>query len=233
MSAHHPDDILLLDYSAGSLSVAQALAVSVHLCFCNHCRSQLKKLNSIGGVLLENAKPASVDEHAFELLMKKIDKVSATEHTAKTADNESLATRVVAQSASARTSKNFTNPLTKLLPTPLSDLPWQQQTSEIAKFDLSSRLNLNGLQVALQKIAAGARVPTHTHRGTELTVILSGGFSDELGVYHTGDFIARDGSHKHSPTALQNDDCICLTILDAPIKFTGWQRIFNPFLAWH
>src|SRR5690606_24367164 len=115
----------------------------------------------------------------------------------------------------------------------LERLDWRQQTKEIGKFDLSRLIKVPGFQVALQRIAAGARVPTHTHGGTELTVILSGGFSDELGVYHAGDFIARDPSHKHSPTALQNEDCICLTVLDAPIKFTGWQRLFNPFMHWH
>lgn len=221
MSAHHPDDIILLDYSAGSLSIPQALAISVHLCFCSHCRVQLKKLNSIGGALLESAKPATLDEQDFDVLMAKIDKDPAK------------MTAINSAQPVTRTANNFTNPLARFLPTPIKDLPWQQQTSEISKFDLTRILQVSGFQVALQKIAAGAKVPTHTHKGTELTVILSGGFSDELGVYHSGDFIARDGSHKHSPTALQNEDCICLTVLDAPIKFTGWQRIFNPFMAWH
>lgn len=212
MSAHHPDDIILLDYAAGSLSIPEALAVSVHLYFCGHCRTQLKKLNSIGGVLLENAKPATLDDDGFEALMQKI------EHAPMS-------------SPQGVSMHEYSNPLARLLPAPLADVPWHQQTREIGKFDLTKLLQVTGFQVALQKIAAGAKVPTHTHKGTELTVILSGGFSDELGVYHTGDFIARDASHKHSPTALQNEDCICLTVLDAPIKFTGWQRIFNPFMS--
>ena len=123
-------------------------------------------------------------------------------------------------------------PLLRYLPTSLADLPWQRQTKEISKFDLTSLVNVKGFQVALQKISAGAKVPKHTHKGFEYTVILSGGFSDELGVYHEGDFIARDASHKHSPTALQNEDCICLTVLNAPLKFTGWYRVLNPFMAW-
>lgn len=232
MSAHHPDDITLLDYSAGSLSIAQALAVSVHLCFCNHCRVQLKKLNSIGGVLLENAKPASLDDDSFDALMSKIEDESALQHQAIPVEPSQVVANAI-QKAKAPTKESYTNPLTRFLPASLKDLPWQQQTREIAKFDLTEMLQVKGFQVTLQKIAAGAKVPVHTHKGTELTVILSGGFSDELGVYHSGDFVARDASHKHSPTALKNEDCICLTVLDAPIKFTGWQRIFNPFMAWH
>lgn len=222
MSAYHPDDIVLLDYAAGSLSLPQALAVSVHLCFCSHCRSQIKKLNSIGGVLLENTKPASLEADAFDTLMAQLesDQPAVMEMAAKPTTKSPVKTEL-------------TNPLLAYLPAPLHNLPWQQQTREISKYDLSNIINVRGFQVALQKIAAGAKVPVHTHKGNELTVILSGGFSDELGVYHAGDFIARDASHKHSPTALQNEDCICLTVLDAPIKFTGWQRIFNPFMAWH
>jgi putative transcriptional regulator len=30
---------------------------------------------------------------------------------------------------------------------------------------------------------------------------------------------------------VQSEDCICLAVLDAPLKFTGWQyRWMNPFL---
>lgn len=232
MSAHHPDDITLLDYSAGSLSIPQALAVSVHLCFCNQCRIQLKKLNSIGGVLLESAKPASLDDDSFDTLMNKIE-AGLTEPRAKVTAEASDVVANAIQKAKSINKDNYTNPLMRFLPSSLTDLPWHQQTREIAKYDLTDILQVKGFQVALQKIAAGAKVPVHTHKGTELTVILSGGFSDELGVYHSGDFIARDASHKHSPTALKNEDCICLTVLDAPIKFTGWQRIFNPFMAWH
>lgn len=223
MSAHHPDDMVLLDYAAGSLSLPYALAISVHLCFCSHCRNQLKKLNSIGGVLLENTKPASLEDDAFDQLMAQLE----------SDDTKGKTATAVKESPSLEAKKDITNPLLAYLPAPLQNLPWQQQTREISKYDLTSIINVRGFQVALQKIAAGAKVPVHTHKGHELTVILHGGFSDELGVYHAGDFIARDGSHKHSPTALQNEDCICLTILDAPIKFTGWQRIFNPFMAWH
>jgi putative transcriptional regulator len=35
----------------------------------------------------------------------------------------------------------------------------------------------------------------------------------------------------HAPTAVQSEDCICLAVLDAPLKFTGWKyRWMNPFL---
>ena len=67
-----------------------------------------------------------------------------------------------------------------------------------------------------------------------MTLILEGGFSDGDGVYHKGDFLFRDADHSHAPTALQSEDCICLAVLDAPLKFTGWKhRWMNPFVQLH
>ena len=223
MSAHHPDDMTLMNYAAGSLSLPQALAVSVHLCFCHECRDLVKNFNHLGGALLETIKPASTEEDAFDALMATLEP-----HDHSQAPKPKLEVQ-----DDARITQHYTNPLLRYLPASLQDLPWQRQTKEISKFDLTSLINVKGFQVALQKISAGAKVPTHTHKGFEYTVILSGSFSDELGVYSQGDFIARDATHKHSPTALQNEDCICLTVLNAPLKFTGWYRLLNPFMAWN
>ena len=202
MSRHHPDDITLLNYSAGSLSEPQALAISTHLSFCHECCANIKSLNRLGGALLDNITPATVDDREFDNFF------------------DALKTRLACEQAPAAPEKNaqrgYKNPLLGYLNAQLKDLAWQRQTSSISKYDLNNIMNVGGFKVALQKISAGAKVPTHTHRGQEYTVILSGGFSDELGVYHQGDFIARDASHKHSPTALQNEDCISLTVLDAP-----------------
>lgn len=217
MSAFHPDQMDIMNYTAGSLTLPQALAIRVHLGYCHQCRVHARQLTQVGGALLENIIPASTDSDEFEQLMLQVE--NAEQQPAKTPSTE--------KQSSGK------NPLLNYLPFPLEHLPWQRQTSQIFKFDLTSIIKVPGFQVALQKISAGARVPTHTHKGIEYTVVLKGGFSDELGVYHEGDFIARDPSHKHTPTALQNEDCICLTVLSAPLKFTGWQRIFNPFIAWH
>lgn len=223
MSAYHPDDMTLMNYAAGSCSIPESLAVAMHLCFCHDCRQHVKNLNHLGGALLETIKPASTDEDAFETLMSSLEP-----H-----DHSAPAKVKMEPTPSDKITQHFINPLLRYLPSSLADLPWQRQTKEISKFDLTSLINVKGFQVALQKINAGAKVPKHTHKGFEYTVILSGGFSDELGVYHEGDFIARDASHKHSPTALQNEDCICLTVLNAPLKFTGWYRVLNPFMAWN
>jgi len=229
MSAHHPDEFTLLDYSAGSLGVARALAVSVHLSYCRQCQEQLKSLNALGGILLAESQSSLVPpepeqselsdtqdgDEDFEALMARLTDESQTS----------------AQSALQSPPAGYHNPLERYLPHPLEQLDWHQQTRSIARYDLNPLIDDQEHRVALQKIKAGARVPQHSHRGQELTVVLTGGFSDELGVYQQGDYVARDSSHHHSPTAIQNEDCVCLTVLDAPMRFTGpLMRWLNPLI---
>ena len=59
-------------------------------------------------------------------------------------------------------------------------------------------------ELALHKTEAGGKMPEHDHKGQEITVVSTGCFSDE--------------------------ECICLSVLAAPIKLTGVKRLFGPFL---
>ena len=230
MSAHHPDDFTLLDYSAGSLDVAQALAVSVHLSYCRQCQEQLKSLNALGGIILAGSQPGGLTASEPEPETER-DTWASDEAFDALMDKLNAEAQSPAPGASHSPSASYHNPLERYLPRPLEELDWHQQTGSIARYDLNPLVDNPGHRVALQKIKAGAKVPQHSHRGQELTVVLTGGFSDELGVYQQGDYIARDPSHHHSPTAMQNEDCICLTVLDAPMRFTGpLMRWLNPLI---
>jgi putative transcriptional regulator len=74
-------------------------------------------------------------------------------------------------------------------------------------------------------------MPTHTHDGSELTLVLAGGFSDESGHFVRGDVAEADPSINHQPVADPGEDCLCLAVTDAPIRLTGpFGRLLNPFL---
>jgi putative transcriptional regulator len=112
------------------------------------------------------------------------------------------------------------------------DLEWRRINSALQISQL--RTGDREHEFALYHIKAGGRIPQHTHRGTELTLVLEGSFSDEEGVYQQGDFLLRDAQDTHTPTAARSADCICIGVLDAPIRFTPWNyRILNPFLRLH
>ena len=45
-----------------------------------------------------------------------------------------------------------------------------------------------------------------------------------------GDFIVREPGDVHRPRATQQAECICLSVLEAPIQLTGIKKVLNPFL---
>lgn len=79
-------------------------------------------------------------------------------------------------------------------------------------------------------IGKGGSVPEHTHRGSELTLVLDGEFSDGLSHYDSGDFIYMDGHHTHAPRTDAKEGCLVFSIVDQPLHFTsGLARLLNPF----
>ena len=90
----------------------------------------------------------------------------------------------------------------------------------------------NAATARLLRIPAGRPVPVHTHRGPELTLVLSGAFSDATGHYGPGDFQEADETLEHKPHADPGEDCICLAVTDAPLRFRSVAaRLLQPLLG--
>jgi len=62
----------------------------------------------------------------------------------------------------------------------------------------------------LIRVSPGARMPTHGHTGDELTCVLKGAFDDKTGSYGVGDIAEGDTTVEHRPSAIGEEDCICL-----------------------
>jgi putative transcriptional regulator len=209
MAKFHPDLDLITDYSAGSLPLAQSACVSVHVSNCVQCQRLARQLTDLAAAMFEELEPISVGDALLDTVLARLD------------EEPVLAPEKGTSSISAM--------LQRLVNADFSDLSWKK---------IGSALRISYLhtgdsdhEFALYHIKAGGKIPEHTHRGSEMTLVLEGGFSDANGSYHEGDFIFRRPGDVHSPTALQSQDCICLSVLDAPLKFTTWKfRWMNPFL---
>jgi putative transcriptional regulator len=76
----------------------------------------------------------------------------------------------------------------------------------------------------------GGRVPEHTHKGTEFTLVVNGQYGDGISEYESGDFTIMDSKHKHLPHSQSDEGCLVFTIVDQPLHFTaGIARLLNPF----
>lgn len=233
MPQHHPSLSVLLQYSAGNLNPALALCVSTHLHHCKACQKAVQLLDCYGGELIEQAKPAKVSSNSFDRVMKAINEAEAAKALEETLPLEESALsangrkRVVPSALSAYASH---------LPAPLQPTLQANAKSEWTK--LSSCLDAMHIKVGqdqyeanFHRIARGGKVLEHDHKGHEVTVVLYGSFSDENGSYQVGDYVERMSGERHTPTATQDSECLCLSVVDAPVKLTGvLNRIINPFI---
>ena len=208
---HHPDQNMLIEFSAGTLATAPSICVSAHLHFCTSCRAQLLRLDQVGSQIMSQAKPVEVSEDAFAQVMEKID----------SGDN--------AASKEAKFDGDMPFSVNKLIGTSLINKNWRRLSSsvDVARF----KTGQEDFEVALHKICAGGKTPKHGHEGLEYTVVLKGSFSDENAVYREGDFLLRQPGDVHQPMGAQNGECICLSALSAPIVPTSPLRfLMKPWL---
>jgi putative transcriptional regulator len=76
----------------------------------------------------------------------------------------------------------------------------------------------------------GGRVPEHTHKGTEMTLVVDGQYGDGIAEYDSGDFTIMNNTHNHLPHSQADDGCLVFTLVDQPLHFTaGIARLLNPF----
>jgi putative transcriptional regulator len=120
-------------------------------------------------------------------------------------------------------------PLTTLLGKPVSDLQWRRRLPGIREFELKAS---GEGEAKLYWISPGRAMPSHTHDGSEVTLVLRGGFSDPTGHYRRGDIAIADSDLDHHPRADEDEDCICFAVIDAPLRLTGpVGRIVQRFLG--
>lgn len=111
-------------------------------------------------------------------------------------------------------------PLRQYLTDGINRIDWRWSGAGLHSWALPMAKARGGM-VSLLKIAPGAAMPLHTHRGEEMTLVLSGGFTDESGAFTRGDVEIADGNTEHRPVAMTDGPCICLAVTDAPLNFRG------------
>lgn len=214
---HHLDEDILLDYAAGALAEGFSLAVASHLAICPQCRQRYAMIESAGGELLDAIEPSADADAAWQALKKRI------------ADAPLPAAKPARRGGSGGPAPILPEPLRSYVGSDVDAIRWKAMPGA-SQFIIPTR---DGRSVArLLRIPAGKPVPEHTHRGMEMTLVLSGAFADEDGTFARGDIEVADGSLTHQPIATRDADCICLAVTEAPLEFKSWiVRLFQPMLG--
>jgi putative transcriptional regulator len=97
-------------------------------------------------------------------------------------------------------------------------IPWKSVLPGFREWELGQE---DGCDMHMFWIKPGRKMPTHTHEGTELFLVLDGSFSDDSGHYGPGDISIADENVNHRPIAGMERPCIGFSVTDAPLRLTG------------
>ncbi|UOA25631.1 ChrR family anti-sigma-E factor [Pseudosulfitobacter sp. DSM 107133] len=201
---HHITDQMLMGYSAGTLPEAFNILVASHISLCDECRAQLASFDSIGGAILseDSDAMATLDTGSLAAVMDRLE------------DCPSGAT----ERAPSTRSKTVPVPLSDYIGDDLTGVKWRNIGMGVRQAILPTSA---GATARLLHIPAGVAMPDHGHNGIEMTMVLQGAFQDEDGYFARGDVETADTNVNHTPVADIHEDCICLAVTDAPLRFKG------------
>jgi putative transcriptional regulator len=214
---HHIPEELLLDYASGALSWPFGVLVASHMALCPRCRSEVTLFENVAGDLM-NVMPKAPTE--ADLLSRTLACLGEPEPRGPEGEREE---------PWAEIDMRVPQPLRGLVGGSLDQLPWKGLGGfrQVGVLEDASRHASN-----LMRIRPGMAMPRHTHGGLELTLVLTGGFSDENGHYRRGDVSVADESVDHRPIADDDEECLCLAVSENSPRLTGpFGRMLNPFLS--
>ncbi len=200
-SSERPLDALIGQYVTGNLSAPLHALVGAHIELTPSGAAFARQLESLHGDELASVAPARIASR--DAMLEAIFASSAKPEAPR---REGAADPVFAPS------------LRRYLGVSSSDVKWRTVLPGVKQWTVEDK---DGTEATLYWIRAGRAMPSHTHEGQEITLVLRGGFTDVAGHYRRGDVAIADTEVDHKPVADADEDCICFAVTDAPLRLTG------------
>jgi putative transcriptional regulator len=217
MISFHPKYTDLKMFSAGNCQPAMALMISAHIDMCPQCKSSCAEIQAelANNVFKQTKTLEPLNDHYISM-MSDITSLPKLHTPAPLAIDSSI----------ELDGKFFELPRT-LRRHVKNTGNWSRLVGKLwqAPVDLGEIGRANFMYME-----KGGRVPEHTHKGTEFTLVVNGQYGDGISEYDSGDFTVMDSHHNHLPHSQADDGCLVFTIIDQPLHFTaGIARLLNPF----
>lgn len=198
------------------MAPAESLIISAHCDMCPQCAQKVSMFTETHSESAFEEEFANVDLKSFGNMMSDITSQVVDRGVSEVATN-----RVLELDGRKFTLPRSLNRISESMGN------WSHLVGKIWQ----APINLGGDTVAnFIFMEKGGSVPEHTHRGSEMTLVVNGEYSDGLADYDSGDFTVMDGHHIHTPSTVADEGCLVFTIVDKPLHFTsGWARLINPF----
>jgi putative transcriptional regulator len=204
-------------YAAGAVTEGFSLVLAAHFENCSQCQQRLQNAQKIGGEMLMQLQPSEAPAGGLDDVWNRIDSTPIVEEPIKT--------------VAAKSNRALPAVLEPFFESGLDSIPWRKLAPGISHYRLNTIDSENG-SVQLLSIDPGITLPEHTHKGSELTLVLKGSYQDEIGRYKGGDLADLDSSVQHQPKVDSDEPCICLMATDQPLRFSSLaSRILQPFIG--
>lgn len=214
---HHPQPDTLMSYASGTLPGAIAGLVACHLSICPQCAGAVRRLELVGGLMLERVAAEAGDP----------DKARRA------------AQRVYVAEAAASLAPQAVRPADAMLPAPLArylgmsgaEIPWRSVGKGVQQFRV--KLARGGGEIRLVRAPPRRRLLEHSHRGMELTMVLRGSYRDKTGEYHPGDVADLGEDVEHQPKVSSPEECICIIASEKPPRYSHFlARLMQPIMGY-
>ncbi len=218
MIKYHPKDQLIEQFAAGVLSPALSVIVATHMDLCPLCQQVALDAEQYLAEQVMQTQTKSLAPELSKQLDAMLEQILATK----------TPTDIIEPPYNDRLRLNG-----KLFQLPATLARQHQRIGEWSRVPgkiLKAPLHLGSDEcINLIYMDQGSRIPEHTHKGNEITLVINGVFNDEQDEYKDGDFVLLNQQHTHQPET-RDEDCLTLATLDAPLHFTaGISRLLNPF----
>ena len=211
---HHLDEATIMSCAAGTLDDALRVVVVSHASWCVSCHGALQVAEAVGGAVLSDGGTEEVTASCKQQTFAALEAAQPVARPLPVAAGE------------------LPGPLSRLTGfTRFSDIAWKSKAPGVAMADIKILPSAVG-HLYLLRIAPGKSMPEHGHGGEELTMILSGSYSDKFGTFARGDVADLDTEVEHSPVVGGEEPCICLVAAEAPTKFKSFfAKLAQPYLG--
>src|SRR5690606_17512353 len=114
---------------------------------------------------------------------------------------------------------------------PMAQLRWKRVVPAFGVHHLSLSAGARGT-LCLLRIGRGRSFPPHSHSGHEITIVLTGSYTDRFGRFAAGDVADLDPDAEHDLTVDSDEACICLVAMESPTRFKGMlARLVQPLIG--
>ena len=194
-------DTLIARYVAGDLPAPVRVLMASHLAMKPQSRAVSETLESLAGAELSRLEGVALEKR--EETLTRIFSSHPPAPIERKRENKKTV---------------FPAPLVEFLGFDLADVPWKTRLPGYKIHDMGI---IDGVGVNIFQFRPGRAAPSHTHQGMELSLVLSGGFTDAFGHYLPGDISVADPDIDHRPEADPGEPCIGFQVIEGPLKLTG------------